>query len=234
MFSLNDLYTDLELQKNPKQAQLLMRYFKTGPGQYGAGDIFLGLMTPQSRSLVKKYSHLPLKDIDLLLQSNIHEHRSIALGILKDQYLKADHPDKKTYFDFYLAHTDRINNWDLVDTSAPHVVGNYLLDKDRSLLYKLVKSQSLWERRIAIISTFAFIKINQFDDTLEISTILLKDGHDLIHKAVGWALREVGKKSPSALTDFLDLNWRLMPRTTLRYAIEKLPPAKRAYYLKLR
>lgn len=234
MSGINLLSLDLKSLTDPEKAVTYGRFFKTGPGQYGAGDKFLGLDVPTQRKLVKKYLDLSLGEIHTLLQGQYHEQRVIGLAVLIRQFAKAAVRDRKIYFDFYLAHTDRINNWDLVDISAPHIVGQYLLDKDRSLLYQLAKSASLWERRIAIISTFAFIRNNEFKDTLAISTMLLSDKHDLIHKAMGWMLREVGKRNQNTLTDYLDLNYRDMPRTALRYSIEKFPPALRAYYLKLR
>jgi 3-methyladenine DNA glycosylase AlkD len=230
----DNLISEINSLANPKKADDYNRFFKTGLGQYGEGDRFLGISVPIQHKLAGKYNDLSLKDIHDLLESKYHEKRTIALMILKLQYIKADITAKKTYFDFYLAHTNRINNWDLVDMSAPHIIGNFLQTKDRSLLYQLAKSQSLWERRIAIISTFTYIRNNDFKDTLKISKILLTDKHDLIHKAVGWMLREIGKRSQKTLTNFLNSNYKLLPRTALRYSIEKLSPSLRAYYLKLR
>lgn len=215
----------------PKRAKTSAWFFKTGPGQYGEGDKFLGLTTPQMRVISKKYKDLPLSEVQELIKSSFHEERSIAIQILVLQYPK----NPKAIYDFYLKNTRYINNWDLVDISAPKIVGEYLLNKSPSILFNLAESKNLWKRRIAIISTFAFIYRGQSDLTQKISKILLNDKHDLIHKAVGWMLREVGKRcSEQSLTDFLNLYCLRMPRTMLRYAIERLPEKKRKYYLNLR
>lgn len=227
--TLSDLKHDVRRLANPQKAKILARFFKTGPGQYGEGDIFLGLMVPQSRLISKKYQDLPLSDIQKLLNSKIHEERTIALAILVHQYPQ----NPKQIYNFYLTNTKDINNWDLVDISAPKIVGEYLLDKPIDILFKLAKSKNLWERRIAIISTFAFIAKGNPQPTLKMSKMLLKDKEDLIHKAVGWALREVGKRcGKKVLTDFLGSHLKLLPRTSLRYAIEKFPPQLRLRYLK--
>lgn len=226
-----------ELNKfaDKKQAKNLQRFFKTGPGQYGAGDIFLGVMVPQIRSVAKKYyQSADLKDIQKLLNSPYHEFRLLGFIILTLKYPRVDDVKKKQIYNFYLKNAKQANSWDLVDLSAPNIVGIWLLNHDRKILYKLVHSKNLWERRIAIISTFAFIRAGQFNDTIKISTILLSDKHDLIHKAAGWMLREVGKKNLSALEQFLKTHYKKIPRTTLRYAIEKLPETKRKKYLKMR
>lgn len=227
----------LELKKNirqlasPAKAAGARRFFKTGKGQYGEGDIFLGLTVPESRSIVKKYLDLSLADVTKLLTSKIHEERLIALALLVAAFKK----DKsKKIVDLYLAHTKFINNWDLVDSSADKIVGEYLLDKSPAILFKLVRSKSLWERRISIIATFQFIKNRQFKTTLDIATLLLADEHDLIHKAVGWMLREVGKRDQKTLENFLKKNGTKMPRTALRYAIERFPEAQRQAYLSLK
>lgn len=227
------LTAELKSLADPIRAAHSARYFKTGPGEYGEGDIFLGLNTPTLVKVIQKYwQNLDFDDFAKLLQSPIHEHRTAAVSSLRRQFAK--YPEKrKAIYDFYLAHTSRINNWDLVDISAPDIVGWYLFDQSRQKLYDLAKSSLLWDRRISIISTFYFIDRHQFQDTLKISQILLGDHHDLIHKAVGWALREVGKKDLSTLTNFLDQHTPQMPRTMLRYAIEKLPPKKRQHYLHL-
>ncbi len=174
----------------------MARFFKTGKGQYGEGDIFLGIKVPESREIAKKFKDIFIKEIQELLNSKIHEHRLIALFVLIEKYKKESEERKKKIFDFYLKNTKNINNWDLVDLSAPNIVGNFLLErkKERKILYSLAKSKNIWERRIAILATFAFIRDDQFDDILKISEMLLKDDHDLIHKAVGWMLREVGKR----------------------------------------
>lgn len=227
--TLTQLRTDLKSLENPEKAKIYQRFFKTGPGEYGEGDIFLGLTVPQSRSLVKKYSSLSLKEIESLLASKIHEERSIAVLLLVQNYQKTK--DKKIV-DFYLANTKSVNNWDLVDISAHKILGAHLLDKDRAILYKLAKSENLWEKRISIISTFWFINNNDFKDSLAIAEILLNDKHDLIHKAVGWMLREVGNRDLATEEKFLKKHYKTMPRTMLRYAIEKFPEEKRLKYLK--
>lgn len=230
---LDSLHADLKKLANPSKTKILARFFKTGPGQYGEGDIFLGLMVPQSRSISQKYKDLPLSDIQKLLNSKIHEERTIALAILCHQFTKSDDRSKKQIFDFYLANTKNINNWDLVDISAPKIVGEYLLDKPIDILFKLAKSKSLWERRIAILSTFAFIYKGDPKPTLKIAEILLHDKENLIHKAVGWMLREVGKRcGQKYLTDFLDQHYRSIPRVMLRYSIERFPKDLRVKYLK--
>ncbi len=230
---LKNIKQEILANADPTRARNLARYFKTGKGQYAQGDKFLGLTVPQSRSIVKKYTNLPLIDIRRLLQSKIHEERLIALLILVHQFEKANNKDRKAIYNFYLKNTKYINNWDLVDLSAHKIVGAYLLDKDRKILIKLAKSQDLWEKRISIISTFTFIYHDQLEDSIKIAQILLNDKHDLIHKAVGWVLREVGKKDQTVLVSFLTENIRQLPRTTLRYAIERFPEPLRQKYLKL-
>lgn len=215
-----------------KQADNLSRFFKTGKGQYGEGDVFLGIKVPAQREIVKKFKDASLKEIQELLDDDIHECRLTGLLILVSQYGKAE--NKKEIFHFYLKNAKRINNWDLVDLSAPNVVGNYLSDKnsERKILYSLVKSKNLWERRIAILSTFTFLRNGDYKDTLKISEMLLKDEHDLIHKAVGWMLREVGKRDKKTEVSFLEKHCKAMPRTMLRYAIEKFSPRERAFFMK--
>jgi len=201
------------------RAEHSLRFFKTGPGQYGEGDRFLGLVVPDMRRLVREFRALPLVDADALLASPWHEERLVALMILVEQYRRS--PDAAIYR-LYLGRTDRINNWDLVDVSAPHIVGAHLASRSRKPLYRLAKSKSLWDRRIAIIATQHFIRLGDFDDTLAIARLLLNDTHDLIHKACGWMLREIGKRDERALREFLDEHAAAMPRTMLRYAIERL------------
>lgn len=225
-----------ELKKtgNLEKAKNLSWFFKTGKGEYGEGDKFLGITVPKLREISKKYQNLDLKDLQKLLNSKIHEHRLSALMILRMQYssyVKTSEDKQKEVVQFYLKNTKKINNWDLVDLSCHYILGNWLLDKDREVLYKLANSTNLWEKRIAIISTFAFIREKQFSDTLKISEILLNDKHDLIHKAVGWALREVGKKDKETEINFLDKHYKAMPRTALRYAIEKFDYKERKHYL---
>jgi len=207
-------------------------FFKTGPGQYGEGDLFLGIRVPQLRSLATEYQHLGTDDVLDLLRSSFHEERLLSLLILMRQFERADEATRKQIHQAYLAHTEFINNWDLVDVSAPRIVGAYLAERSRKRLYQLAKSRSLWERRIAIVATAHFIRQGEFTDTLAIAVLLLHDREDLIHKAVGWMLREVGKRSLVELENFLREHCRTMPRTMLRYAIEKLPEASRQRYLK--
>ena len=222
---------DLQRLKTPKKAKVLARFFKTGKGEYGEGQIFLGVKTADKRKLAKKYRELTLKELQSLLDSKIHDYRFVALVILDLKFQKASEEIRKTIAEFYLKNTKNINNWDLVDISAPKILGPYFLDKDRSILYKLAKSKNLWEKRIAILSTLAFIRGKQFSDTLKIAKILLHDKHDLIHKAVGWMLREVGKKDQAVEEKFLKKHYKIMPRTTLRYAIERFDKKRRDFYL---
>lgn len=233
---MNKLESSLKSLANPEKARLLQRFFKTGKGEYGEGDIFLGIMVPQQRKVAKDAAQrLSLNNIQLLLKSKVHDRRMIALFILIEKYQKAkkekNEQKNKEIFDFYLKNTKNINNWDLVDLSAPRIVGDFLLNKDRSILYKLVKSDNLWERRIAVLSSFMFIKNNDFKDSLNLAESLLKDNHDLIHKAVGWMLREIGKRNQHAEEVFLRKHYKHMPRTMLRYAIERFPEEKRKAYL---
>lgn len=231
------LRQDLNKLKNPQKAKDYQWFFKTGPGEYGAGDIFLGLNSAQVKIVAKKYINSSFNDLQQLLNSKIHEERMCALRILAGQYKqikkKKDKNDEelKKIFDFYKKNAKKINNWDLVDTSAPYIIGDYLLNKDRKILYKFARSRNLWEKRIAIISTMIFIDHYNFKDTLKISEILLKDQHDLIHKAVGWMLRELGKRDKKVLCQFLNKYTLHMPRTMLRYAIEKFPEKERKFYL---
>lgn len=229
---LSNLKQDLQKLKNPAKAKILAKFFKTGQGEYGQGDIFLGIVVPLQRKVAKKYSDLSLADIQNLLNSKIHEHRLTALFILVTKYKKSDDQIKKKIFELYLKNTKNINNWDLVDLSAPNIVGNYLLTRSRQILPRLAKSKNLWERRIAILATYAFIRAGEFDDALKISEILLSDEHDLIHKAVGWMLREVGKREQAIEENFLKKNYKKMPRTMLRYAIEKFEPEKRKMFMR--
>ena len=230
---LNKLKQDLQRLRNPKKAKVLQGFFKTGRGQYGEGDIFLGITVLLQRKVARKYLVLKLSGLKELLSDNIHEYRSTALLILIGKYEKANEKEKAEIFDFYLKNTKSINNWDLVDLSAPKIVGDYLLDKfgERKVLYQFAGSADLWKKRIAILATYAFIKNNQFEETLKISEILLDDEHDLIHKAVGWMLRELGKKNQKMEEEFLKKYYRAMPRMMLRYAIEKFDKRKRDFYL---
>lgn len=228
---LEELKKELQELENKEQAVLLQRFFKTNKGEYGEGDIFLGIKVPVQREIAKKYNGLSLPKIQELLKSKIHEYRLTGLIILSDKYNQATDEDKANIFNFYLKNTKNINNWDLVDLTAPRIVGHFLFDKKKNILYELARSENLWERRIAIISTLNFIQKKEFQDTLAISELLLNDEHDLIHKAVGWMLREVGKKDESVLEGFLKFHCKAMPRTMLRYAIERFPEEKRNKYL---
>ena len=227
------LREDLKRLSNSEKGKFLQRFFKTGEGQYGYGDIFLGLAVPQSRQLALKYKDLTFTEIKELLKSKIHEERLIGLLILVNRFQKGDDETKKKSFDFYLKNTKYVNNWDLVDLSADKIVGEFLQDKPTDILVDLAKSESIWERRIAIISTYAFIKRGKSDLTFKIVKILINDKHDLIQKAVGWMLREVGKRvSREKEEKFLKVHYKTMPRTTLRYAIEHFEPKVREKYLK--
>ncbi len=228
---MTTLKQELQKLKNPEKAKVYLKFFKTKKGEYGEGDTFLGVSVPEQRKIAKKYFDLSLKELQELLSTNIHEYKMCSLFILIDKYRKSDKTEKKKIFDFYLKNTININNWYLVDISAPHIIGDYLLNKDRKILYKLANSKNLWEKRISIISTFTFIKNNQFEDTLKISEILLNDNHDLIHKAVGWMLREVGKRDQKTEETFLEKYHKSMPKTMLRYSIEKFEENKKKYYL---
>ncbi len=232
------MYTVEEIQKrlkdlgNRKHAAVSQKFFKTGPGQYGEGDIFVGVRVPVLRKLAKECSDLTVGDILILLQSRIHEERLLALLLLVGSFSKGDAAVKKSIYEIYLSNTEYVNNWDLVDSSAEHIVGAYLINKSKTVLYRLAESENLWERRISIMSTFHFIKRHQFSDTLKISKILVSDRHDLIHKATGWMLREIGKRHLQIEENFLKMHYQKMPRTMLRYAIEKFPEPKRQRYLK--
>lgn len=231
---LNNLIIELRNASNPAQAKQLSRFFKTGKGDYGEGDAFLGIKMPAQRKIAKNYTNLPLNDVQILLNAKIHEYRMTGLIILVDKYksAKKDSLEKRKLFEFYMKNTPNINNWDLVDATCPHIVGDFLSKEGTEFLKTLAKSDSLWERRIAIISTMGLIKKRNFGDALAISDILINDKHDLIHKAVGWTLREIGKKNMEVLELFLKPRYKQMPRTMLRYAIEKFPEDKRKNYLK--
>ena len=231
---VKNIREDIQRLRNPEKAKILSGFFKTGKGQYGEGDVFLGIPVPEQRKIAKKYTGLSFTDIRKLLLSRIHEYRLIALLILIIRYRKADETGKRNIFNLYLKNTQYINNWDLVDLSAPNIIGDYLLTRDRSILYRLAQSENLWERRIAIISSFAFIRADQFDDTFRIAELLLHDRHDLIHKAAGWMLREIGKRDQQIEETFLRKYAAVMPRTMLRYAVERFDAKKRFLYLNLK
>jgi len=215
-----------------EKAKVLQRFFKTGPGEYGEGDVFVGVKVPELRKLAKEYQKITVKEVKQLLRSAIHEERLLALFILVRKYSKGNEAEKKGIYELYLKSTQFINSWDLVDSSAHHIIGAFLVDKSKEPLYSLAKSMNLWERRISIISTFYFIKHDKYAETLKISEILLTDEQDLIHKAVGWMLREIGKRHLPTEEKFLRKHYKRMPRTMLRYAIEKFPEDKRLRYLK--
>lgn len=228
-----DICDEIKKFKNPQKAKDLQRFFKTGKGEYGEGDVFYGIMVPQSRIIAKKFNTINLNEIHGLLKSPVHEMRLIALLVLVDQFQHANEKNKKNIYRFYLAHTNRINNWDLVDLTAVHIVGTYLFNKSYTPLLRLAKSKSVWERRIAVIATFYFINKKQSDLSFQIAKILLHDKHDLIQKAVGWMLREIGKRCSQEIEEsFLINHYSYMPRTMLRYAIERFPKDKREYYLR--
>ncbi len=242
---LKQIKKELQKAQDKEKAQLLQRFFKTGKGEYGEGDIFLGVVVPKQREIVKKFD-LDEIEIQKLLESEIHEERLTGALFLVKNFEKAkkekNENKMKKIFDFYLKNTEHFNNWDLVDLSAPRVIGGYLLSSknERKILYELSKSnkkgrngwQWLWEKRIAILATFAFIKENDFDDTLKLCKFYLNEKHDLMHKASGWMLREIGKRDEKILKDFLNKHCKIMPKTMLRYAIEKLSEKERKKYLK--
>lgn len=227
-----ELQKKLSSLEDSHTASLHKRFFKTGPGEYGEGDLFRGIRVPVLRKLAKEYQSLTLAETEGLLRSDYHEDRLLALLILDRAYLRGDDSVKEKAFDLYLRNTRFINNWDLVDSSAAQIVGAFLSDRNRDVLYRLARSSNLWERRIAIIATFHFIKRGEFNETLKIAEILLADREDLIHKAVGWMLREVGNRNMNIEEEFLTSHYKRMPRVMLRYAIEKFPEPKRQQYLR--
>ncbi len=221
----------LHAHATPEAAATATRFFKTGPGEYGEGDVFIGVRAPALRKLAREFRGLPLDEVEGLLHSPIHEERALALLILVLGVPKADNEHKQAAYDFCLRNTRHINNWDLVDCSAPSIIGGHLAEQSRQPLVALAKSNSLWERRIAIVATQHFIRRDEFDDTLAISQLLIGDKHDLIHKAAGWMLREVGDRDEAALEAFLAQHAATMPRTMLRYAIEHFSPERRQHHL---
>jgi 3-methyladenine DNA glycosylase AlkD len=221
----------LREHSNPATAAVLQRFFKTGPGEYGEGDQFLGLKVPTIRGVCRECRGTPLSEVRKLLRSPIHEERSLALFLLVDAFERGNDDDRRRIYRFYLDHTSCINNWDLVDASAAQIVGVWLRTRSKSPLSRLARSPQLWERRIAIVATFDSLRQGEFDDTFRIAGLLLRDDHDLIHKAVGWLLREVGKRDGAAERRFLKSRYKKMPRTMLRYAIERFPESERRKYL---
>lgn len=230
---LKELRQRLKKLADPEKAAHAQRFFKTAPGEYGHGDQFLGIRVPECRKVARQFSKLAFKELQELLDSPVHEERFIALVILVTRYQQGLTVQKKEIFDFYMANTGAINNWDLVDVSAPHVAGHWLYENsENDLLYRLARSQDLWEKRISIMATFYFIRRGRFQETLEISEILLDDPHDLIHKASGWMLREVANRDRKVTELFLKKHYSRIPRTMLRYAIEKFPESLRQEYLR--
>lgn len=229
-----ELRNELKRKQNPDKGGILQRFFKTGPGQYGEGDIFWGLTVPETRAIASKFIKMPLEEIELLLIDPVHEVRMAGGMILVLQFKKASQAEKQAIYEFYMANATRFNNWDLVDLTCHHIVGGWLLDKDRKPLYDLAASSNLWEQRIAIVSTYTLIRNHDFEDCMNVSKILLNHKHDLIHKAVGWMIREMGKRNFLVETEFLLENdrYKTMPRTMLRYAIEKYPENQRQAFLK--
>jgi 3-methyladenine DNA glycosylase AlkD len=225
----------LKTYQSPAEARKLQGYFKTTEGEYGEGDVFMGVRMGQVFALAKEFIDMPLNEIEKLLESPVHEVRVGAVSMMDFQARRKTTPAdrKKALFDLYIKRHDRINNWDLVDRSAPYVVGGYLFDKPRDILYKLARSKDTWQRRTAIVSTYYFIRQGDIADTFKIAELLLKDKHDLIHKATGGWLREAGKKDPQKLLHFLDKHAAAMPRTALRYAIEHFDKKKREHYLNI-
>lgn len=215
----------------PGKAELLQGFFKTGPGEYGEGDVFLGVMVPQSRRVAREFAELADGELVKLLASGVHEERLTALLIMVRRFEKGNEQVRRHVYGLYCRHLRHVNNWDLVDLSAPNIVGVHLLDRKRAVLDRLARSPSLWRRRVAVLATAAFIRRGEFVDILRIAERLLQDPEDLIHKAVGWMLREVGKRDVETLEKFLRVHCRRMPRTMLRYAIERLPEARRREYL---
>ena len=222
-----EIISSLRALGSEEKSRHLSGFFKTGEGQYGYGDRFLGLPVPLTRGVAKSHKAAAFEIVGGLLNSEWHEARLCALLIMVEKMRRAKADEAKRIFDMYLANTARINNWDLVDLSAPQVVGAYLIDKPRDVLYRLAASTLLWDNRIAMVSTYAFIKNNDLDDTFRLAVLLMNHTHDLMHKAVGWMLREAGKRDMARLRAFVDGHWRGMPRTMLRYAIEKYPEDER-------
>ncbi len=227
-----EIQNSIRTNADPDIAKISQRFFKTGKGEYAAGDLFLGIKVPVLRRIAKQYKNIPEAVAFDILHSEFHEERLFAIFLLVDQYKRGNLKQKESIFKNYLKNTKYINNWDLVDSSAHYIVGAHLENKKRTILYKLAESKLLWERRIAVIATFCFIRKNDFKDTLKLASQLMNDEEDLIHKAVGWMLREVGKRDLLAEDTFLIKNYKNMPRTMLRYAIEKFPEEQRQAYLK--
>ena len=230
--SIDRIISEMKALADPVRAAHSQKFFCTGPGQYGSGDRFLGIRVPQVREVAARYRDLDLHEVHQLLSSPIHEIRLLALVALVTQFKKSDPAGKKAIYDLYMHNRRYVNNWDLVDLSAPTIVGGWLQTRSRSILPRLARSKTLWDRRISVLATFWFIRDGDFDDALFLAEILLNDNEDLMHKAVGWMLREIGKRDRSVEEAFLKLHYKKMPRTMLRYAIEKFPGTLRQRYLK--
>mgnify|MGYP002529258988 FL=1 len=232
MQKTKEIQQELEQYIDPVKREYLPNFFKTGKGQYGEGDKFLGVVVPNTRIVAKRHKDIPFEVMAELLQSEWHECRLCALLMMVERFKKSDEKEREAIYRFYLSQTERINNWDLVDLSAPYIVGEYLRDKSRDDLYRLAESNLLWEQRIAVVATVTLIRNNDFTDILRLAELLLQHKHDLMQKAIGWMLREMGKKDRDLLLQFLDKYRMVMPRTMLRYSIEKLTEAERKYYMK--
>lgn len=230
--TLRQARADLRRAADPKKAVFLQSYFKTGSGEYGEGDTFIGVTVPLLRTIAKKHQGLRLLSLSRLLRSRINEERALALEILVRQFYRADTSARQTLYSFYVRHLQYVNNWNLIDGSAPAIIGPILLGRRTAFLYRLAKSKRMWDRRIAVVSTLHLIKRGEYEHTLRLCAMLLRDPHDLIHKACGWMLREVGKRDLRPLTRFLRAHHAVMPRTMLHYAIERLPERKRRAYLR--
>jgi len=229
-----EAFAALEAAADPVRAAGAMRYFKTGPGEYGEGDRFIGVTTPLQRKLSRDFRAMALEQIEILLNNPIHEARSLALQILVLRYERGDEAERQCVFDLYLKNLDRVDNWDLVDCSSAYIVGPHLKNRDRGLLNELVASPIIWRRRVAVLATFHFIRAGELGPTLELCDRLMGDKHDLMHKACGWMLREAMKRDQKLVEDWLIARTPGIARTTLRYAIERLPPERRAWYLALK
>jgi 3-methyladenine DNA glycosylase AlkD len=231
LLTVGDIRTRLRKHARPESVPILRRFFKTGPGEYGEGDVFIGVKVPGVRTVCRECSEVSLATVKTLLRSRVHEERLLAVLILVQAFKSASEVERRRIYKLYLAHTAYVNNWDLVDASASQIVGAFLYARSKAPLTKLARSKSLWERRIAIIATFDYIRRLEFDETFRIADLLLDDEHDLIHKAVGWLLREIGKRDGAVEREFLSTRYQTMPRTMLRYAIERFPDIERRKYL---
>jgi Predicted DNA alkylation repair enzyme len=227
-----EIIAELERYINPQKREFLPYFFKTGKGQYGEGDKFLGIVVPDIKLVARKFRETSFDEIAILLNSEYHECRMCALLLLVERFKKSNESDREQIYNFYLSNTKRVNNWDLVDLSGPYIVGEYLKNRSREDLYRLAASSVLWEQRIAVVATATLIRNDDFIDIIKLSELLLHHSHDLMHKAIGWMLREMGKRNKELLLDFLEKHYNEMPRTMLRYSLEKLTSEERAYFMK--